>query len=63
MKEQKLRFALFGNEYQSHKSAGLRALLDCLESHNSEVLVDTSCCQSSKESTPSSTATISMPTS
>lgn len=40
MKEQKLRFALFGNEYQSHKSAGLRALLDCLESHNSEVLVD-----------------------
>ena len=59
MKEQKLRFALFGNEYQSHKSAGLRALLDCLESHNSEVLVD----QSSKESTPSSTATTSMPTS
>ena len=35
-----LRFALFGNVYQQHKSAAIRHLLDSLLRHNAQVLID-----------------------
>ena len=38
--EQKLRFALFGNEYQTKKSASAALLLSCLQQHEAEVFVE-----------------------
>jgi len=38
--EQKLRFALFGNEYQTKKSASAALLLGCLQQHEAEVFVE-----------------------
>ena len=38
--EQKLRFALFGNEYQTKKSASAAQLLSCLQQHEAEVFVE-----------------------
>lgn len=38
--EQKLRFALFGNEYQTKKSASAALLLSCLQQHKAEVFVE-----------------------
>lgn len=38
--EQKLRFALFGNEYQTKKSASAALLLGCLRQHEAEVFVE-----------------------
>lgn len=35
-----LRFALFGNVYQLHKSAAIRRILDCLMSHDAQILID-----------------------
>ena len=35
-----LRFALFGNVYQQHKSAAVRQLLDCLRRHEAQILID-----------------------
>lgn len=35
-----LRFALFGNEYQAKKSAGIQQVLDGLHKHNAEIYVD-----------------------
>ena len=40
MTQKKLRFALFGNVYQQHKSVAVSALLDCLSQHDAEVLID-----------------------
>lgn len=40
MAQQTLRFALFGNVYQQHKSAAVSDLLDCLHKHGAEVLID-----------------------
>ena len=38
--EQKLRFALFGNEYQTKKSASMALLLNCLHRRGAEVFVE-----------------------
>lgn len=38
--EKKLRFALFGNEYQTKKSASAALLLGCLQRHEAEVFVE-----------------------
>ena len=38
--EQKLRFALFGNEYQTKKSASAALLLGCLQQYEAEVFVE-----------------------
>ena len=38
--EKKLRFALFGNEYQTKKSASAALLLGCLQQHKAEVFVE-----------------------
>lgn len=38
--EQKLRFALFGNEYQTKKSASAALLLGCLRQYEAEVFVE-----------------------
>lgn len=35
-----LRFALFGNVYQQHKSAAIRQVIDCLERHGAQILID-----------------------
>lgn len=35
-----LRFALFGNEYQAKKSAGIQQVLDGLHQHDAEIYVD-----------------------
>jgi NAD+ kinase len=35
-----LKFALFGNVYQQHKSAAIKQLLACLQRHNAQILVD-----------------------
>ncbi len=35
-----LRFALFGNVYQQHKSAAIRVLLNCLRSHGTQILIE-----------------------
>lgn len=38
--EQKLRFAVFGNEYQTKKSASMALLLNCLHRRGAEVFVE-----------------------
>lgn len=40
MSQKALRFALFGNEYQSHKSAAIRNILAYLYAHGAEVCAD-----------------------
>lgn len=40
MSEKHLRFALFGNEYQAKKSAGIQQVLDGLHQHDAEIYVD-----------------------
>ena len=35
-----LRFALFGNVYQQHKSSAIKQLLDCLSHHDAQILID-----------------------
>ena len=35
-----LKFALFGNIYQQHKSAAIKQLINCLRSHNAQILID-----------------------
>lgn len=40
MAEKKLRFALFGNEYQARKSASIQKVLDVLTAHQSEIYMD-----------------------
>lgn len=35
-----LKFALFGNVYQQHKSAAIKQLLACLQRHDARILVD-----------------------
>ena len=40
MTERKLRFAIFGNEYQSRKSAAAKRVLDCLHRFGAEVQVE-----------------------
>lgn len=40
MATKKLRFAIFGNTYQSKKSASIRRLLSCLCSYDCEIAVD-----------------------
>ena len=37
---QSLRFALFGNIYQQHKSAAIKELIDCLRQHNAHILIE-----------------------
>ena len=38
--QRKLKFALFGNEYQTKKSASVTRLLSCLQRHEAEVYVE-----------------------
>lgn len=40
MSQKRLRFALFGNVYQHHKSAAVRQLLDSLVRHGAQILMD-----------------------
>ena len=40
MEQQRLRFALFGNIYQSEKSASIQQVLTCLERHGATVCID-----------------------
>lgn len=40
MSEKRLRFAIFGNEYQAKKSAGIQQVLSELYKHNAEVYID-----------------------
>lgn len=40
MKFSRLRFAIFGNTYQTKKSASIRKVLSCLKSHDAEVYMD-----------------------
>ncbi len=40
MADKKLRFALFGNEYQARKSASIQKVLEVLASHGSEIYMD-----------------------
>ena len=40
MEQRKLRFALFGNTYQTEKSASIQQVLSCLERHGAEVSID-----------------------
>lgn len=40
MAEKKLKFALFGNEYQARKSASIQKVLDVLTAHQSEIYMD-----------------------
>ncbi len=35
-----LRFALFGNVYQHHKSAAIHQVIDCLSRHGAQILID-----------------------
>ena len=35
-----LRFALFGNVYQQHKSAATRQIIDCLLNHDAQILIE-----------------------
>ena len=35
-----LRFALFGNVYQQHKSEAIRMLLNCLRSHGAQIFIE-----------------------
>jgi NAD+ kinase len=40
----KLKFALFGNEYEMKKSASIRQVLSCLEKKGAEIYIDKSFC-------------------
>ena len=40
MEHPKLKFALFGNTYQTKKSASIQKVLSCLAEHQAEILVD-----------------------
>jgi len=40
MKEERLRFALFGNLYQTRKSASIQKVLACIENHEAALYVD-----------------------
>ncbi len=40
MSQKLLRFALFGNEYQSHKSAAIRNIFSYLNAHGAEICID-----------------------
>ncbi len=40
MNQRRLRFALFGNTYQTEKSASIRQVLTCLSRHDAEVFID-----------------------
>jgi NAD+ kinase len=40
MTYKKLRFALFGNEYQAHKSASIGKILGCLASREADIYID-----------------------
>ena len=40
MEQRKLRFALFGNIYQTKKSASIQKVLSCLSEHGAELYVD-----------------------
>jgi NAD+ kinase len=40
MATEKLRFALFGNVYQQHKSAAISRLIGCLQQHGAQILID-----------------------
>lgn len=40
MATRKLKFALFGNIYQTKKSAAIQEVLSCLEAHEAELLID-----------------------
>ena len=36
----KMRFAIFGNIYQSRKSANIQKILACLDEHDAEVCIE-----------------------
>ena len=38
--DKRLRFALFGNEYQAKKSAGIEQVLACLNERKAEIYID-----------------------
>ncbi len=38
--DKRLRFALFGNEYQARKSAGIEQVLACLHERKAEIYID-----------------------
>lgn len=40
MTEKRLRFAIFGNEYQAKKSASIQKILSCLRAHGAEMMID-----------------------
>ena len=40
MSSKRLRFALFGNVYQHHKSVAIRQLLECLQRYDAQILID-----------------------
>ena len=40
MSDKKLRFALFGNEYQAKKSASIQKILSCLSEREAEISID-----------------------
>lgn len=40
MESPTLRFAIFGNEYQAHKSAAIQKILSYLKEHDAEILID-----------------------
>lgn len=40
MSSKKLKFALFGNEYQARKSSSIREVMSCLVSHDAEIHID-----------------------
>ena len=40
MADKKLRFALFGNEYQARKSASIQKVLDVLGEQGAEIYMD-----------------------
>ncbi len=40
MEEKKLRFALFGNEYQAKKSVSIQKILSCLSKREAEICID-----------------------
>lgn len=40
MADRKLRFALFGNEYQAHKSASISKILGCLTLRGADIYID-----------------------
>ena len=40
MEQRKLKFALFGNIYQTKKSTSIQKVLSCLSEHGAELVVD-----------------------